>query len=495
MKPSSNAAEIVGSQRPRIESRPRAVYEDAGQDAVDLAEAAGLVLDEWQRYVLLAMLAERYDRRWAAREVGLIVPRQQGKGSILEARELAGLFVFGERRIIHTAQNLKTSRDAFYRLKGLIDAVPELASQVKQCYEGNNENSIHLYGGQQIIFGVRSKNSGRGLSADLVVLDEAYDLTQMELAALMPTLTSSDNPQTIYTSSSGLPDSYVLDSVRERGIKGDKSLAFFEWSAEPDADPDDIEALIQANPGLGVRMSLDHVATERASMDDAEFKRERLGILPVVGEVDSTIPRADWDECRDSASEPGISMCFGVDLPPSRDLATVVAASVREDGLVHIEVIDEVGPELLAGSLAQLQANWSPDAIVIDEHNAIGSLAQGIRDAGVRLSPISFKDYTSACGLFLDYVRTHRIRHTAQEPLDVAVKTAVTTETAQAAAWKWKRTKGEVESISPLIAATLALHGALWAERRETRTVLTPSGRRVSVGRQSRTHRARRSTR
>jgi hypothetical protein len=42
--------------------------------------------------VLERALGVREDGKWAAFEVGLDVSRQNGKGGILEARELAGLF-------------------------------------------------------------------------------------------------------------------------------------------------------------------------------------------------------------------------------------------------------------------------------------------------------------------------------------------------------------------------------------------------------------------
>ena len=40
-------------------------------------------------------MRERADGNWSAFEVGVNVPRQNGKGGIIEARELAGLFLLG----------------------------------------------------------------------------------------------------------------------------------------------------------------------------------------------------------------------------------------------------------------------------------------------------------------------------------------------------------------------------------------------------------------
>ena len=74
-------------QRPAARVEPDA--DSPGALAAELAATAGLLLDPWQQLVLLDALALRPDGRWAAREVGLICPRQQGKGSVLEALELA----------------------------------------------------------------------------------------------------------------------------------------------------------------------------------------------------------------------------------------------------------------------------------------------------------------------------------------------------------------------------------------------------------------------
>src|ERR1035438_568518 len=106
--------DALGQQRPRVENIPQYVS-SSGQEAIDLAATAGLDLDPWQQYVLTHSLGERQNGKFAAFAVGLVVSRQNGKGSILEARELAGLFLLGERLIIHSAHQFDTSIEAFNR--------------------------------------------------------------------------------------------------------------------------------------------------------------------------------------------------------------------------------------------------------------------------------------------------------------------------------------------------------------------------------------------
>src|SRR6185437_15135570 len=80
-------ADLLGAQRPRTCSVP-GYATGTGEEAIELAEMAGLVLDPWQCDVLRDALGEGPDGRWASPFVGLVVPRQNGKGAVLEAREL-----------------------------------------------------------------------------------------------------------------------------------------------------------------------------------------------------------------------------------------------------------------------------------------------------------------------------------------------------------------------------------------------------------------------
>ena len=454
----SPASVVRGAQRPRVELVPTAAYTDLGDDAVALCSAVGLVLDPWQEHVVRGMLGERLDRRFSAPQVGVVVPRQQGKGVILEARALAGLFLLEERYIIWTAHELKTAQAAFLRLRGWIDGSPELSAMVRQMYTGNTENSIVLNDGRTLRFLARTHGSGRGLTADALILDEAYALKQGELAALMPTIATSENPQTIYTSSAGMPNSEVLASVRERGMNPKtKGLAYFEWSAEDDADPDDMRALAQANPGLGTRLSLDHVASERAAMDDETFKRERLGIWAKIG-GDSAIPEASWSACLDHDSVAGSRVVFAVDVPPARDVATIAAVSERADGVRHVEVVDRrAGVSWVPSRLRELRDRWSPLAVVLDEGSAAGALLPDVKREGVRTVPLSMKQYGQACAGVYDAVQQRKLAHTGQVELDDAVASARVRGVGESL-WKWDR-KNQVSDISPLIAVTHAWHG------------------------------------
>jgi hypothetical protein len=140
--PSAAPIDLRGAREPRLRLVPDYV-QTAGEDAIDLAALAGLELDEWEQFVLLDALGEREDGKWAAFEVATVVPRQNGKGTILEARELAGLFLFGEKLLIHSAHEQATSSSHFLRLLNLIEGVPEFERRIDKAPKGKGRRGDH----------------------------------------------------------------------------------------------------------------------------------------------------------------------------------------------------------------------------------------------------------------------------------------------------------------------------------------------------------------
>jgi phage terminase large subunit-like protein len=168
-------------------------------------------------------------------------------------------------------------------------------------YLQRGAESIEMKNGKRLRFVARSGGSGRGFSSDLVILDEAYELGDAQMAALLPTLSARPNPQVWYTSTAGFPTSTQLGLVRARGLRGDDpSLAFFEWSVDPDNhDPADPRCWAQANPGMGIRITPEYIAKERAALSPPEFARERLSIgdYPSEGGGWETISADAWSAC------------------------------------------------------------------------------------------------------------------------------------------------------------------------------------------------------
>lgn len=463
---------VRGEQHPRVSHFPPSVG-SAGDEAVELAALAGLHMDKWQEFVLRNALAERADGKWAAFEVGLCVPRQNGKGGILEARELAGLFLLGERLIIHSAHQFDTSLEAFGRLLSLIEETPDLEKRVQRVVRSHGEEGITLKGGQRIRFRTRTKGGGRGFSADCVILDEAMFMPETTHAALLPVVSARENPQVWYTGSAVDQHSHehgiVFSRVRDRGLRGeDPRLAYFEWSLDA-GSPDQVDvdaasdpsAWAIANPALGIRIDEDHIAAEQRSMDRRSFAVERLGVgdWPAVdGSEDSMISLEEWAALVDDRSEIANSVCLAIDVSPDRAWSTISAAGRRTDGLFHVEVVDRRrGTGWVVGRCVELRDHHEVDLFVLDAVGPAAALIEPLADAGIEVETISTSEHARSCGLLFDSVRDGTLRHLGTGEIEASIRGAAVRPLGDS--WAWSRKNSKVD-ITPLVSITQALGAA-----------------------------------
>ena len=464
------AETVLGTQTPRICSLPPDVDYELAEEALKwLDEVVGFDLDEWQQLVLRESLGESRPGSWAAIEVGLVVSRQNGKGAILEARELVGLFLLQEPLLIHSAHQFKTAQEHFLRLSGRIEDVPELKRRVKAIRTGAGEQGIILKSGARLRILARKGGSGRGFSAPFVAFDEAMDLPESTVGDMIPTQSAMRRRQRWYTGSAvdqfEHPDGIVFARVRERGIRGgDKRLAFFEWSVDVD-DPEkltpgemlDDHVIATANPGYNIRISREAVEEELASLAPRTAAVERFGAgdWPAVdGAAQHVISIDRWLELVDDASTITGKPVLCFDVSPTREFAAIAAAALRADGLIHVEVLDHGrGTGWIVDRLAELKHQLKPAAILCDGVGPASSLLPELQGRRITIESVTATEHGQACGLFFDAVEDRKVRHLGTQELLSALKGAAKRPLGEA--WAWSRRNSTVD-ITPLVACTLA---------------------------------------
>jgi len=448
---------------PRVRSVPKYSF-SSGVEAIELAASAGLILDRWQREAVMDILAEKPSGQWSSFEAALILPRQNGKNSVLECIELAGLFLFGEQLIIHTAHEFKTAQEAFRRIRSLIENTPELFDQLKNdgrsngILTGAGNEGIELKTGQRLRFLARSGNSGRGFSCDRLIYDEAYDLPEETIAASLPTMSARPNPQLLYTSSAALDKSIVLKSVMKRGREGgDKNLCYIEYSADPKADLDDHKAWRDANPGTEAgRIHIDFIEKERSALSEVAFARERLGIVD-ESQGATVIDMDVWERRADALSSPLDPVAFAIDVNPDSSFTSIAVAGRRADGLVHTEVVERKrGTGWVVDRVEELVAKWSPLSVTLDAIGPAGSLLPAFSERGVEIDVVSMTQYGQACGQFKTLVDDDRLRFKEQSGLTAALESARKRPLGDSGLWGWHRR--DTTDITPLVAVTLATY-------------------------------------
>lgn len=450
----------IGSQLPTWQHLPPGRVSSAGQEAVDLAASVGLILDPWQQWVLDQALAEDANGRWCAFEVGLVVPRQCGKNAILEALELAAIYLFGEMLVVHSAHKFDTSQEHFLRLQQLIEGSHDLSRKLAKngFVTANGKEAIRFANGARIKFKARTRGGGRGFTGDRIVLDEAFDLPPQAIGAMLPTMATVPNPQIWYTSSAPHVDSQVLHGLRRRGHGTDSGRLFYaEWGNDPSQVTafDDVDAWYRANPGLGIRITEDFVRDEWAAMAHTpeEFARERLGIAEEPNIDGTVVDLALFDSLADADSKIATNLAIAVDISPERTYATIAAGGRRADGLAHMEIIDRrAGTGWLLEELVRL-ATTHRVPVILDPMSPAGGLSAGLTMAGVDITEISTRDLTKACAAFVDAVSNRTLRHLGGGLIRSALMGAGRRTVSDA--WAWSRASSSTD-ITPLVAATLA---------------------------------------
>lgn len=463
----------------------------AGQETIDLAASCGIILDPEQCLAIDALLSEVAGGKWAALEGCVIESRQNGKtGGIILPIVLADLFLFGTQLIIWTSHRFKTSQESFHELRLVIEANDHLRKRVKHIRTANGDEGIDLITGSRVQFLARSKGSGRGLSGDRVILDEAYDLSAADMGSLLPTLSARPNPQVIYGSSAGQDHSEVLRNIRDRGRLGnDPSLVYIEWCAPgswdqppcqlghscnhvlglPGCALDNPEFWRLANPAYERRIPHNFIAAERRGLSPAEFARERLGWWDNPAAGTQPIDPRTWQACALNRPAPpphGTPRAFCIDVAYGMRSAAIGVATTY-DGVPHIELADQrYGTGWVIDRVLELKANHPGARFGGFANHAVGALVPDLARIGVELDKMNDSDMGRACA-HIQKLTPDGLTHADDPLLTVAIGGAVKREIGEGL-WSWGRRKS-ITDISPLVAVT----GALWmlAQEPEKRPV------------------------
>lgn len=469
---------LLGVQTPRIRVAPSETYLDTfGPEAVAFAAKYGLVADPWQALILDDWLAFRLDGKWACSRCGLSVPRQNGKNGVIEVRELFGMVELGEK-ILHTAHEVKTARKAFKRLKHFFGEqvndpkaqFPELNALVVELRNTNGQEAIVLSNGGSIEFVSRSKGSARGFTVDIVVMDEAQELSDDALEALGPTTRSAPlkNRQFIYTGTPPGPknNGEVFTRHRTLTMEGRQLRALWaEWSCADGVDYDDVHAQAQANPAAGGRLEFETIAEDRGTFSDEGFARECLGMWSAAA-THSPIDMVTW--ANDAIDFDSLSYVewhsqidsmptLAIDVAPDNETSSVSAAGRRIDGMPMVEMLENrAGMGWVVEYVKAVYRKQKFRGVVIDGQSPAAPLIEPLETAGIPVIVTGAQYMGTSCANFYRKAMSGEMVHLDQPTLNTAVADARKRNIGAEGLWGWNR-KNTTVDITPLVSGTLAL--------------------------------------
>lgn len=462
----------TGSQRPTFSQIPDYDHTD-GPDAVALLREIIEHPLEWQRSVLDVLLARDGDH-YAATSVGCSVPRQNGKSWSLRGRAIYGAAVIGER-VLYTAHHNKTADEMFRAISHACDYGPEeFKKHVTRIRRANGQQRIDFDSGGYIVFTTRTDSAGIGLSFDVIIYDEAQQLTETQQEATLPTLNTSPDPQMIFFGTPPRPtdNGTVFKDMHDTVHAGtNDSVAWVEWAVEEIGDVRDVDRWYACNPSLGILIQEKTFHGVVGSMSPDAFAREILGWWSKDGSYAHAVDAVAWGGCQiDEAPQCGV-VSYGVKFKPDGTVAAVAGCVVEEGYDPHVELIAVRDVTHGMGWLVDFlsKRHESAACFMADGRGSAETVAKRVVDAGAprayaRVAKTS--DVVQASATFADMVVSHGLTHVEDPLLDASVMRASRRPIGRDGAWGF----GEAPGCDPTAAeaAALAVFAAVTTKRDPT---------------------------
>lgn len=542
-----------GSETPRIFTPPlRELTEETtlGFAAVAFAEdVCGIDLFPWQKWLLIhalelapgltvSTMSERgkLDPLFRFRKVVVLVARQNGKSTLSQVLSLFFLYVLGTDLVLGTAQDLDTAEEVWDGALDIIEETPELAELADKPIRVNGKKTIRLLSGERYKVKAANRKAGRGLSGDLILLDELREHQSWDAWGAITKTTMARPAAMIWAlSNAGDATSVVLRYLRKQahaelgdpdGLNEDSDagallpteaeieelvdldaedgpdldvedfeddpsvLGLFEWSAPPGCAVTDVDGILAANPstgyGVSLRTLLGDAKSEGQGPAEWTFRTENLCQWS-DGSLSGPFPPGRWDEGRWDADDPEppqivsekVTACIATTQDRSRTY--VAFAGHKADGGVQVEVVAErAGDRWVEGWLRERK-----DIIEAVTGQTRGAPCSALMadlkaalDGEVEVVDWGGPDLPGWTGRFYDLVcgdeNGTKLAHNPWSSLDLAAATAVPKIT-EGGAFMWDA-KRSPHDPAPLQAATGAVGLLTRTNEKPTRSAYEDRG-------------------
>lgn len=442
---------------PRYATSRRPERATRGPQVAAVAASLGTPFMPWQQ--LVADVGCEYDPATGIpfyREVVVTIPRQGGKTTITLAMELQRCLGWGRRQsVAYTAQ------DGFAARKKLLDEqVPMIEASplwkaIRRVKRSNGDEGIVCNNGSLVTVLGSSPSAGHGRSFDLAIIDEAMDdKDERREQSLRPTMITKPDAQIIIVSTAGTQSSLYLKRKVEVGRQASlndigSGVAYFEWSAPDDADPDDPATWWACHPALGHTIGEGVIAHERATMTDGDFRRAYMNQWTDTDE--RIIPAVTWDAVNGPNHAGQGEFVFAVDVNDDRSGAAIVAVS--DDRVVEV-VEHRPGVSWLPSLCAEIHEMRPSARWVLDGGGPVASFLPELERIVGSVVVLKGGELLKASALFFDSVADGKVRVRRSQALDDAVAGAARRLSGDS--WAWSR-KGSAADSSPLVAASVGL--------------------------------------
>jgi hypothetical protein len=276
-------------------------------------------------------------------------------------------------------------------------------------------------------------------------------------------MTTRHDAQTLMVSTAGDERSTFLYAKQQAGraaVNGGElsDIAYFEWSADPDDDPEDPATWRSCMPALGFTVTENKIRQNFKQMaandpDWSERKRAFLNI-PKRGGGGRVFPADVWASNQDVEAVPDGSSSLAVEFNVALSHAAIVAA----DGQGRVELVTgaPVHRSQVVDVVKQVAGRWQRE-VAVNVSGPSAFIADELTDAEVEVVQLNAEAWRKACGWAYSHIADGQLKIRPNQFFDAAVAGVLKRPIGDS--WVWDRRDADTD-ITPLVALTLAAYHA-----------------------------------
>lgn len=390
----------------------------------------GLQLDEWQRWLIRAIL-ERYpddypDKskagrlRW--RQCVITIPRQSGKsliGGILGTWHLT----MRNGQCLSIASSAEQAGVIYQRVLHTIRENPSLMKRFKKATE--RRGIVSADGLSRYDIRPAKEAALQSIPLTTALADELHLWKKGMWSAVVLGTSAKEDGIVIGITTAGDESSETLIELYkqgERAANGDPELerfGFFNWTAPEGCDVDEA-AILASNPAVECgRIPLERIMSDLATIPEHEARRYRLNQF-ISGTTSTWLPADLFHKAAGQGVTEMSGSVLGIDITSKWEFATIAAASKNGD-IIETELVasfTQPTESALYNHIVNLYRKHKIRAIVIDGNRA-PNLAKRLKQNGFVIWQLYSKEVAAACSQGYALFQTGRIKHN-NDPLLIA---------------------------------------------------------------------------
>jgi hypothetical protein len=429
----------------------------------------------WQQHVWdVALEIDPATGELAYSEVIVTVPRQSGKTTLILPRVVwraeAAHLLGGRQVMVYAAQRVKDAkrkwRNTFVEE---LRASKVMSGRFSVTLRADEENVRFSRSGS--LFGpiATGATSGHGDTLDDGTLDEAFSQVDGRVEdAWNPAMITRPQSQMWIISTAGTAKSLYLKNKIKRGraiteAARPNRTAYFEWSADPDADPEDPATWRSCMPALGWTIREDRIRHAFESIEGGlpAFRRAYLCQWPDELESDPwVIDEGAYWRCEDESSTRVGPMALALDISPDRSSAAIGYTANRADGLPMYQVVRHGGgSDWAQDDVVKLAREKGATCVVIDAAGPAANKIDDLRSDLGTLCPVvalTSTEMANATSDVVDAVMTNQLRHTGQASVADALAGTVALKVGDR--WRPGRRRSTAD-ITPFVCLVMSMQG------------------------------------